>query len=140
ARVCPVEELCQGACVLGKEHQPIMIGRLQRHAMDHAYRNGISVVKIAPPTGKSVAVVGSGPAGLSCAGELARRGHSVTIFEKRDLGGGLSTYGIIALREPIEASLEEVRMIQSLGVKIEHGAELGGNLTLEDLRNRFEAV
>jgi len=140
ARVCPVEELCQGACVLGKEHKPIAIGRLQRHAMDHVYRNGIGVVKVAPPTGKKVAVVGSGPAGLSCAGELARRGHAVTVFEKRDLAGGLSTYGIIALREPIEASLEEVRMIEGLGVKIETGAELGANLTLEDLRQRFDAV
>src|SRR3954464_12712205 len=96
ARGCPVEELCEGACVLGKDHQPIMIGRLQRHAMDHVYRQGISVLKIAPKTGKTIAVVGSGPAGLSCAGELTRHGHEVTVFEKRQLAGGLSTYGIIA--------------------------------------------
>src|SRR5215469_8036876 len=71
ARVCPVQELCEGACVLGAEHKPIMIGRLQRYAMDHAYQSGIGVVRRGAPSGKRVAVVGSGPAGLSCAGELA---------------------------------------------------------------------
>jgi dihydropyrimidine dehydrogenase (NAD+) subunit PreT len=137
ARVCPVQELCEGACVLGSEHKPIMIGRLQRYAMDH---RGDGVLQKAPPSGRNVAVVGSGPAGLSCAGELARRGHSVTLFEKRSLAGGLSTYGIIALREPIEASLDEVRMIERMGVRIETGMELAANLKLEDLRTRFDAV
>jgi dihydropyrimidine dehydrogenase (NAD+) subunit PreT len=140
ARVCPVQELCEGACVLGQDHKPIMIGRLQRYAMDSVSACANPVIKKAPPSGKGIAVVGSGPAGLSCAGELARRGHSVTIFEKRSLAGGLSTYGIIALREPMEASLEEVRMIERLGVRIETGAELGRNLALDDLRKRFEGV
>ena len=139
ARVCPVQELCEGACVLGKDHKPISIGRLQRHAMDYAYRQNLTV-KVAAKTGKNIAVVGAGPAGLSCAGELARRGHQVTVFEKRPLAGGLSTYGIISLREPTEASLEEVRMIERLGVRIETDSELGPNLTLEDLRSRFDAV
>src|SRR6266478_7253783 len=76
ARVCPVQELCEGACVLGTEHTPIMIGRLQRYAMDHMTNHLASVVTKAPASGRSVAVIGSGPAGLSCAGELARRGHS----------------------------------------------------------------
>jgi dihydropyrimidine dehydrogenase (NAD+) subunit PreT len=140
ARVCPVEELCEGACVLGAEHKPVMIGRLQRYAMDYVYGRGVNVVKIAPATGRKVAVVGSGPAGLSCAGELARRGHQVTVFERRGLAGGLSTYGIISLREPIEASLAEVKMIESLGVRIETGSELGSGLTLDDLKARFDAV
>src|ERR1700734_616627 len=70
ARVCPVEELCEGACVLGKDHKPIMIGRLQRHAMDHSGAGLRPAITLAPKTGRSVAVVGSGPAGLSCAGEL----------------------------------------------------------------------
>jgi glutamate synthase (NADPH/NADH) small chain len=140
ARVCPVQELCEGACVLGSEHKPIMIGRLQRFAMDHVYGRGLNVVKVAPPTAYKIAVIGSGPAGLSCAGELARRGHSVTVFEKRELAGGLSTYGIISLREPVDASLAEVRMIQSLGVKVETGQELGNGLTLKDLQSRFDAV
>jgi dihydropyrimidine dehydrogenase (NAD+) subunit PreT len=140
ARVCPVQELCEGACVLGHDHKPIMIGRLQRYAMDSISTGSDTLVKRDPPSGKSVAVVGSGPAGLSCAGELARRGHSVTVFEKRPLAGGLSTYGIIALREPIEASLQEVRMMERLGVKIEAGMELGSNLALADLQARFDAI
>jgi dihydropyrimidine dehydrogenase (NAD+) subunit PreT len=140
ARVCPVQELCEGACVLGKDHQPIMIGRLQRYATDHSYQRGGPTISIAPSTGLKIAVVGAGPAGLSCAGELARRGHNVTIFEKRALAGGLSTYGIIALREPVEASLQEVAMIESLGVKIERGRELGRDLSIDQLRKDFAAV
>ena len=101
ARVCPVQELCEGACVLGAEHKPIAIGRLQRHAMDFAYGRGLDLFQPAKATDKKVAVIGAGPAGLSCAGELAKRGHGVTLFEKRDLAGGLSTYGIIGLREPV---------------------------------------
>src|ERR1700750_1556473 len=91
ARVCPVQELCEGACVLGSEHKPISIGRLQRYAMYHVYRGQLDIVKKAPPSGRSVAVIGSGPAGLSCAGELARRGHRATIFQKRSLAGGPGT-------------------------------------------------
>jgi dihydropyrimidine dehydrogenase (NAD+) subunit PreT len=124
ARVCPVEELCEGACVLNSEHKPIMIGRLQRYAMDHVYDNHIDVFHAVPPMGRRVAVVGAGPAGLSCAGELARRGHEVTVFEKRDLGGGLSTYGIIVLREPVPVALAEVEMIARLGVKFVTGVEV----------------
>jgi len=140
ARVCPVEELCEGACVLGSDHKPIMIGRLQRYAMDYAYQRDGGIIPVAPPTGKSFAVVGSGPAGLACAGELARRGHSVTIFERRKLAGGLSTYGIIALREPVETALAEAAMIERLGVRIETARELGRNLDLDDLRRQFAAV
>ena len=135
ARVCPVQELCEGACVLGAEHKPISIGRLQRYAMEHA-----RPVAVATATGHRVAVVGSGPAGLSCAGELARRGHQVTVFEKRDLPGGLSTYGIITLREPIDASLAEAKTIERMGVRFETGRELGSNLTLDELQQGFEAV
>lgn len=123
ARVCPVQELCEGACVLNSEHNPIMIGRLQRHAMDHIAARRIDVMKPAPATGRKIAVIGAGPAGLSCAGELARRGHAVTVFEKRDLGGGLSTYGIIVLREPVAVALEEVEMIARLGVTFANGTE-----------------
>jgi len=140
ARVCPVQELCEGACVLGSEHKPIAIGRLQRHAMDYARARHIHPVVKAASTGRTIAVVGAGPAGLSCAGELARRGHAVTIFEKRSLAGGLSTYGIIALREPVEIALEETRMIERLGVTIKTGVEFGADILLADLEQEFDAV
>src|SRR5205814_5930382 len=79
ARVCPVQELCEGACVLGAEHKPIAIGRLQRYAMDFAYEKKLRPFEPARSTGMRVAIVGAGPAGLSCAGELARHGYSVTL-------------------------------------------------------------
>ena len=140
ARVCPVQELCEGACVLRAEHKPIAIGRLQRYAMDHYYGKGAGIVPAAKTTGKKVAVIGAGPAGLSCAGELARRGHNVTLFEKRNLAGGLSTFGIIGLREPVEISLAEVGMIERLGVRIETHREIGNDLVLAELQAKFDAI
>lgn len=140
ARVCPVQELCEGACVLGAEHKPIAIGRLQRFAMDHARETGFYPSVKSAHTGRTIAIIGAGPAGLSCAGELAKLGHAVTIFEKRDLPGGLSTYGIIALREPVEIALDETRMIESLGVTIKTGVEFGVDLSLADLQREYDKV
>ena len=140
ARVCPVQELCEGACVLGSEHKPIAIGRLQRHAMDHAREHHRYPKPQADQTGRTVAIIGAGPAGLSCAGYLALKGHTVTIFEKRELAGGLSTYGIIGLREPLSVAIGEVRMIEGLGVAIKTGVELSSTLTLEELNTNFDAV
>ena len=140
ARVCPVEELCEGACVLGADHKPIAIGRLQRFAMDFARERHIYPTARAASSVRSIAVIGAGPAGLSCAGELARMGHAATIFEKRSLSGGLSTYGIIALREPMEIALEEARMIESLGVQIKTGVEFGLDVSLAQLQKEFDAV
>lgn len=139
ARVCPVEELCEGACVLGAEH-PIMIGRLQRYATDYVYERGIDVFTPAPPTGKRVAVIGAGPAGLTCAGELAKLGHAVTVFERRELPNGLSTYGIIGLREPVAVALAEADMVRRLGVTIQTGVELGSNLSWQEVQANFDAV
>ncbi|MBO1435690.1 NAD(P)-dependent oxidoreductase [Meiothermus sp. CFH 77666] len=140
ARVCPVQELCEGACVLGAEHKPIAIGRLQRYATDYVYERGIDVFKPGPPTGKKVAVIGAGPAGLTCAGELAKLGHSVTVFEKRELPNGLSTYGIIVLREPVEVAQAEADMVRRLGVEIKTQMELGRNLSWDEVKQAFDAV
>ncbi|MGA8594438.1 MAG: NAD(P)-dependent oxidoreductase [Bryobacteraceae bacterium] len=140
SRVCPVQELCEGACVLGSEHKPIMIGRLQRYAMDYVYERQVDVFSRASPVEKRVAVVGAGAAGLSCAGELAKRGYSVTVFEKRDLAGGLSTYGIIVLREPVPVALAEIELIKRLGVEFRMGVELCRDIKLADLRSEFDAV
>ena len=140
ARVCPVQELCEGACVLGSDHKPIAIGRLQRFAMDYAREHNSYPAVTATPSGKSIAVIGAGPAGLSCSGELAMMGHAVTIFEKSKMPGGLSTYGIIALREPIEVALEETRMVEGMGVKIKTGVEIGKDISPATLQNEFDAV
>lgn len=140
ARVCPVQELCEGACVLGSEHKPIMIGRLQRYSTDFVHSRGVDLFRAGTLNGCRVAVIGAGPAGLACAGYLAQFGYGVTLFEKRQLGGGLSTYGIIVLREPIEIALAEVEMVRRLGVRIETDVELGGNLSWPEVRSNFDAV
>jgi glutamate synthase (NADPH/NADH) small chain len=126
--------------VLGAEHKPIAIGRLQRYAMDFSYARGMDIFLTAKTSGKKIAVIGAGPAGLSCAGELAKKGHDVTLFEKRDLAGGLSTFGIIGLREPVVISLAEVEMIQRLGVRIETHREIGKDLMLAELQAKFDAI
>src|SRR5215471_5857126 len=140
ARVCPVQELCEGACVLGSERKPIAIGRLQRHAMDYVYRRGIDLFQAGEATGKKVAVIGAGPAGLTCSGELAKLGHGVTLYERRALAGGLSTYGIIVLREPMEVALAEVAMVQRLGVRLETGKDVGNDPSIADLHASFDAL
>lgn len=140
SRVCPVKELCEGACVRNDIDQPVQIGRLQRHATDAFTASGALPFVPPAPTGRGVAVVGSGPAGLGCAGELARMGHRVTVFERRDLPGGLSTHGIIPLREPADVALAEVDMIRRLGVTVETGRELGRNLSWDELEEGFDAV
>lgn len=135
-----MQELCEGACVLNSEHNPIMIGRLQRYATDYVYDRGVEVFRSAPANGSKVAIIGAGPASLSCAGYLARMGYEVTLFERRQLAGGLSTYGIIVLREPIETALAEVEMIRRLGVNIRTGVEVGPELSWPDIRNGFDAI
>lgn len=118
-RVCPVEELCEGACVLNQEGAaPIQIGRLQRYAVDQLWARDEEAFRAGAPTGHKVAVVGGGPAGISCAAELAKLGHAVTLLEGRALAGGLSTYGIVVLREPIEVALREVESLRRLGVDV----------------------
>ncbi|WP_424951314.1 NAD(P)-dependent oxidoreductase [Deinococcus sp.] len=140
ARVCPVQELCEGACVMGADHTPIAIGRLQRYAVDHVQDKGVQLFSPAASTGQKVAVVGSGPAGLSAAAELAKLGHAVTLYEKRELGGGLSTYGIIVLREPVEVALREVDAVKVLGVDVRTQVELTDKAGLDALLREYDAV
>jgi glutamate synthase (NADPH/NADH) small chain len=140
SRVCPVEVLCEGACVLQHDHKPITIGRLQRYAMDYAEEKNIEFFQKGESNGHKVVVVGSGPAGLSCAGELAKRGFDVTVLEKREWGGGLDTYGIVVFREPVEVSLREVKMIEKLGVKFKFNTEVGKDVSFEDLVKDYDAV
>src|SRR5438445_3601538 len=118
ARVCPTEVLCEGACVvLDREGDPVKIGRLQRYATDHVYDNRIQVLKVpAKKSGKRVAIIGAGPAGLGCAAELAQLGHQAVIFEKKPHAGGLNTYGIAYYKMTPETSLQEVEMVKQLGV------------------------
>ncbi len=140
ARVCPVEELCQGACVLQKVDRPIAIGRLQRYATDHLAKQGVSPFSPGPPSGKRVLIIGSGPAGLSAAATLAQLGHEVQIWEKNAQPGGLSTYGIITLREPIEVALQEVEMVKDLGVEVITNKALESTEHLAAVAQEFDAV
>jgi glutamate synthase (NADPH/NADH) small chain len=126
ARVCPVEALCEGACVEKTLLQkPIEIGRLQRYATDHALTNGRQIYQRGAATGKSVGIVGSGPAGLSCATYLARLGHDVTIYERREMAGGLDTYGMAEYKMPQSVSLSEVDHVQKMGVTLKTNTLIG---------------
>ena len=140
SRVCPVQELCEGACVMEHDEKPIAIGRLQRYAMDYAGEKKLKLVEKGAPNGSKVAVVGAGPAGLSCAGELAKLGYDVTVFERKQMAGGLDTYGIVVFREPVEVSLAEVKMIEDLGVKIKANVTIGKDIPFEELVNKYDAV
>jgi dihydropyrimidine dehydrogenase (NAD+) subunit PreT len=142
ARVCPTEVLCEGACVLDdRDEQPIQIGRLQRYATDYVEQHGLRV--LAPPaqtTGRRVAVLGAGPAGLGCAAELARLGHRVTVFEKQLQPGGLNTYGIAYYKMKPAVSLAEVELVKSLGVEFRCGVTVGRDVSVAELEKHFEAL
>src|SRR4051812_2920708 len=131
ARVCPTSVLCEGACVLDdRDEQPIMIGRLQRYATDYVSERNLKVLPPPPAvkSGKKIAIIGAGPAGLGCAAELALLGHSITIFEKQTQPGGLNTYGIAYYKMKPQISLEEVELVRSLGVEIRCGVTVGKDI------------
>jgi len=142
ARVCPVEKLCEGSCVLNKEHEtPIHIALLQRYSTDMALKNKWDLFERKDSFGKKVAVVGSGPAGLSCAHWLSGQGIDVTIYEKENEAGGLMTYGIAAYKVTPEFCKEETDFITSIGgIDIKYNQELGRNLSLTDLQKNYDAV
>ena len=142
ARVCPTSVLCEGACVvLDREGDPVKIGRLQRYATDHVTENKISVLKApAKQSGKRIAIIGGGPAGLGCAAELAQLGHSPVVFEKKPHAGGLNTYGIAYYKMAPQVSLDEVEMIKSLGVEFRCGIEVGKDIAVAQMEQEFDAI
>jgi dihydropyrimidine dehydrogenase (NAD+) subunit PreT len=142
SKVCPVEKLCEGACVYNLlDEEPIQIARLQRYSTEKAMEENWQLFHRKPSTGKRVAVVGAGPAGLSCAHVLSREGVDVAIFERELKGGGLMTYGIAAYKVTPEFCENEVNYITSIGgIEIKYSYELGRNLQLVELQNQFDAV
>jgi dihydropyrimidine dehydrogenase (NAD+) subunit PreT len=139
ARVCPVEILCEGACVYVPWGRPaISIGRLQRYAMERG--GSTALLKKGPRSGRSVGLVGSGPASLACAGTLALLGHEAVVYEKEALPGGLNTTGVAPYKQPVADTLLEVEFLRDLGVRIETGVEIGRDLHGGELLRRHDAV
>ncbi|HEX7537918.1 MAG TPA: NADPH-dependent glutamate synthase, partial [Dermatophilaceae bacterium] len=133
-RVCPQEEQCEALCVLGVKQEPVAIGRLERYASDWEFAHGASgKPQTAPRKGKSVGVVGSGPAGLTCAGELAKMGYDVTIYEALHKPGGVLVYGIPEFRLPKAIVARECQYVESLGVQIKTDYVIGRTLTVDQM-------
>lgn len=142
-RVCPQESQCEGKCIRGIKGEPISIGKLERFVADWASENGIKPQGAKEKNGKKVAVIGSGPAGLTCAGDLAKMGYDVTIFEALHEPGGVLVYGIPEFRLPkTKVVAKEIENVKSLGVKIETNVVIGKSVTIDELLNEegFDAV
>lgn len=140
ARVCPTEELCEGACVLNSSTKPIMIGNLQRYATDWAIQNEQTLFKPGKSNGQTVAVIGGGPAGLSAARELARFGYELTIFEGAEKAGGLNTYGIVSFRLPQKISFWEVEQVEKMNVKIRTNTMVGRDISAKEITENFDKI
>lgn len=142
ARVCPTETLCEEACVRTEaEGKPVRIGQLQRHATDVLIESGEQKFSRAAATGKKIAIVGGGPAGLACAHRLAIYGHDVTIHEAKEKAGGLNEYGLAAYKTPGDFAQREIEYILGIGgIKVRSGVALGENLNLGDLTKDHDAV
>ena len=142
-RVCPQESQCEGKCIRGIKGEAISIGKLERFVADWARENGMKPAPAKEKLGKKVAVIGSGPAGLTCAGDLAKLGYDVTIFEALHEAGGVLVYGIPEFRLPKEAVVaKEIANVESLGVKIEKNVIVGKSVTIDELMDEegFDAV
>ncbi|WP_347562535.1 bifunctional dihydroorotate dehydrogenase B NAD binding subunit/NADPH-dependent glutamate synthase [Clostridium sp. AWRP] len=142
-RVCPQETQCEGKCVLGKKGDAVAIGKLERFVADWSRKNNIDLSKTLPKNGKKVAVIGSGPSGLTCAGDLAKLGYDVTIFEALHEAGGVLVYGIPEFRLPKDTVVKhEVENVKKLGVKIETDVIIGRTVTIDELveKEKFDAV
>ncbi len=140
ARVCPTEELCEGACVLNHVAKPISIGNLQRYATDWAIKQKEPLFEAGTQNGKTVAIIGSGPAGLSAARELSRLGYQVTIFEAEKEAGGLGRYGIVSFRLPKEVVEWEVKQIEQMGVEIKTNTRVGVDISAQQIIDQFDRV
>ena len=140
-RVCPQEEQCEKECVLGRKGDPVAIGRLERFAADYELAHGVDVPALPPATGKKVAVVGAGPAGLTVAGDLAKLGHQVTVFEALHKPGGVLVYGIPEFRLPKAIVEKEVAYLERLGVEIKTSFIVGKLMTVDELiESGYDAV
>jgi len=143
ARACPTEVLCERACVLNvSEEEPVEIGALQRHAVDYLMaKGGAHPFKREPETGKHIAVVGAGPAGLSCAHRAAMLGHKVTVFEAKEKPGGLNEYGLAAYKMVNDFAQKEVEFLLGIGgIDIEYNQRLGGTISITELQAQHDAV
>jgi len=132
-RVCPQETQCEGICILGNKETAIRIGALERFVADRERENGAELPDVARPTGKRVAIVGSGPAGLTAAAELARAGHAVTIYESLHEAGGVLTYGIPAFRLPKDVVKAEIDQVLALGVRLKKNHLVGRSISTDEL-------
>jgi len=142
-RVCPQECQCEGSCVMGVKNEPVAIGKLERFVADWARENGLKSQRDISFNGRKVAVIGSGPSGLACAGDLAKKGYDVTVFEALHKAGGVLTYGIPEFRLPKDTVVAaEIENLKDLGVKIETNVIVGRTLTIDDMFDKegFEAV
>lgn len=141
ARVCPVSELCEGACVYNTESDtPIRIGDLQRYATDYVREHDVQLFSSGAASGKRVAIVGGGPAGLAAGRELRRFGHAVTIFDAHDRLGGLNTYGIVPFRLSNDVALWEAQQIIELGCQVRTGVRVGVDVSFDSLTSEYDAV
>ncbi|MCL1594932.1 MAG: NAD(P)-dependent oxidoreductase [Actinomycetia bacterium] len=141
ARVCPTEVLCAGACVLNELHErPIDIGRLQAFATDDVVFGDLGLFRSVESTGRSVGIVGAGPAGLACGAELARMGHDVVMYDANEKPGGLNTYGVANYKMDQQTAIREVSFVESLGVEIRSGTAVGADVSLDDLFKNHDAV
>ncbi len=136
-RVCPQENQCEKYCVRGKNGESVGIGRLERFVADRHNEKEITEVKEIPSKGKKVAVIGSGPSGLACAGELSQRGYEVTVFEALHVAGGVLVYGIPEFRLPKSIVQKEVQNLKKMGVKIETNMVIGKTLTIDELMENY---
>lgn len=140
ARVCPTEELCEGACVLNHSTKPIKIGELQRYATDWAMETGAQLFTKGEDNGLKVAIIGAGPAGLSAARELSRLGYSVTMYEAEAKAGGLGSYGIVSFRLPNEVADWEVEQVEKLGVNILTNTTVGTDISAQEILQQYDSV